>query len=791
MADLHSSKHARFGTAPVFLTAISTILGAIMFLRFGYAVGHVGFLGVLLIILIGHLVTIPTAMAIAEIATNQKVEGGGEYFIISRSFGLTIGAAIGISLYLSQAVSVAFYVIAFAEAFDPLIAWVRENYGVVIGDKRWISLPATVLLTLLITLKGADLGVKALYAVVAVLFAALGVFFLGSTEYTATAGPESLIATIENADPFFLVFAICFPAFTGMTAGVGLSGNLRNPRKSIPVGTLAATLVGMIVYVLIAYKLSVSASPADLASDQLIMSKIAVWGFMIPLGLASATISSALGSFMVAPRTLQAIGEDRVLPLNRLSAWLSQGKGETREPFNASLVTAAIAVTFVLLGDVNFVAQIISMFFMVTYGSICLISFLEHFAADPSYRPTFRSRWFVSFFGAVLCGWLMFQMSTPYAVLAIVLMFSLYQMISYYNKDKQGLSNIVQGAIFQISRQLHIFLQKSRKSGRDSWRPSVVCLTDASFKRLHSFDLMRWISHRYGFGTYIHHIEGYLSRTTWKESQEVLERLVTMASVSESNIYVDTIVSPSYTTTISQIIQLPGISGKENNMLLLEFSKDEPEGLKPIVENYQLVASTGFDVCILGISERGFGYRREIHIWLSPDDYENESLMIVLAYILLGHPDWKGASIKIFSVLPSESLHEEEKDLRRLIRSGRLPISEHNVEVIPQVKDVDRRDLVRDRSKDADLIIVGFRAEAVKRRKQETFTGYEGVGNVLFVNTKKDIALAGDKAGPPSEEEDADAAELTAAQANGVKAPQQVQERKGTQERPEGGANGA
>ena len=101
---------AKFGTAPVFFTAISTILGAIMFLRFGFAVGQVGLLGTIAIILIGHAVTIPTAMAIAEIATNQKVEGGGEYYIVSRSFGLVIGATIGIALYLSQAISVAFLI---------------------------------------------------------------------------------------------------------------------------------------------------------------------------------------------------------------------------------------------------------------------------------------------------------------------------------------------------------------------------------------------------------------------------------------------------------------------------------------------------------------------------------------------------------------------------------------------------------------------------------------------------------------------------------------------------------
>jgi len=100
-------KKANFGTLPVFLTAISTILGAVMFLRFGYAVGSIGFMGTLSIIIIGHIVTISTAMAIAEIATNQKVEGGGEYYIISRSFGINIGASMGVTLYLSQAISVA------------------------------------------------------------------------------------------------------------------------------------------------------------------------------------------------------------------------------------------------------------------------------------------------------------------------------------------------------------------------------------------------------------------------------------------------------------------------------------------------------------------------------------------------------------------------------------------------------------------------------------------------------------------------------------------------------------
>ncbi|RMD76553.1 MAG: amino acid permease, partial [Bacteroidetes bacterium] len=194
-------KIRKFGTAPVFFTAISTILGAVMFLRFGFAVGMVGFLGTLAIILIGHAVTIPTAMAIAEIATNQKVEGGGEYFIISRSFGLVIGATIGIALYLSQAISVAFYIIAFTEAFQPLFQWIIGTFHPsqwlewLLLQKQTVGIPALLLLTFIMLTKGADLGVKALYVVVATLAISLIAFFVGQTEYAQT-HPFDPMATV-------------------------------------------------------------------------------------------------------------------------------------------------------------------------------------------------------------------------------------------------------------------------------------------------------------------------------------------------------------------------------------------------------------------------------------------------------------------------------------------------------------------------------------------------------------------------------------------------------------------
>jgi amino acid transporter len=744
--------------------------------------------------LIGHAVTIPTAMAIAEIATNQKVEGGGEYYIISRSFGLVIGSTIGIALFLSQAISVAFYVMAFSEAFTSLIDWFISVISLpswlewILLKKQIIGIPALLALTYVMLTRGANLGVKVLYFVVSILAISLIAFFAGTTEYSKTnkfdlfenlsnvveENPSATrpiydtytldTAAIQNiegrldkttmeaqktgSEPsnegrsnslpvgFFVVFAIIFPAFTGMTAGVGLSGDLKNPGKSIPLGTLSGTLAGMIMYFFIAWKLAASAPPQALAdTSTLVMAQIAWQGWwIIPLGLCAATISSALGSIMVAPRTLQAIARDNIFPVPKVNSWLSQGKGSEDEPYNASVITIIIAGAFILMGALDGVAQIISMFFMVTYGALCMISFLNHFAADPSYRPKFKSRWYLSLFGAMMCFILMFMMNASYALLALILISTLFIVVGFFNRDKRSLAVIFQGAIFQFSRQIHVFLQKTKKEQNTSWRPSVIAISENSFERYHAFELLRWLAHKYGFGTYIHFIKGYLSHENYIKSIECRERLIQMADDSRSNVFMDTIVSPSFTSTIAQVIQLPGMAGTDNNMLLFEYHKDHPENLSDIIDNLRLIQSVNFDLIILSSSEKGFGIKKRIDLWLTPYDFQNANLMILLSYILLGHPDWKKASINIHAIFPEHSIKKERERLFLLIETGQLPISPNNIEFITQTPTVNTKEIICQKSQNADLTILGLVYKAVDHFDKEVFEGYESIGNILFVN---------------------------------------------------------
>ncbi len=736
----------KFGTTPVFMASISTILGAILFLRFGYAVGNVGFMGALGIILLGHLVTVPTALAIAEIATNRKVEGGGAYYIISRSFGLNIGATIGIALYLSQAISVSFYVIAFVESFYPFALFLIDNYPIIpqfvqdiMLNKKMIGIISMGILTLLMLTKGANIGIKALYGIVAVLFLSLLLFFIGSPIDEYRFADVSFVASIRDSDDFFYVFAIIFPAFTGMAAGLGLSGDLRNPKSSIPRGTIWATIIGIAVYILVAFKLVLSAPLQSLDADQLIMSKIAIWGPIIPIGLACASISSALGSVMIAPRTLQALGFDNIFPVRKLNNWIGKGRKQDNEPINSSIITCILALVFVVVGDINMVAQLIAMFFMITYGAICAISFLEHFSGDPSYRPTFKSRWYVSLIGAVLSVWLMFKMDNLFAILSIILMVIFYIYISRNSTDKREIVSLFRDVLVQSARQIQIFIQKKGDDEENlHWRPFVISINEESFERKDAFDMCRWISFKYGFGTYIHYINGYLSKDTFKQSKEVLKQLLKDEGVSKSNVYVDTIISPSYTSALAQVIQLSSISGKGNNLILLAYEENEKERFIDIISNFKLLQSTGFDVAIYKTNEAKRNKMEEIHIWISSRDYENSNMMILLGYIISSHPDWKNVKIKVFSIYPNQSEFENyKKRMFSFIESGRLPISPLNLKMIPQNEYSGIKSIINKNSKKADLTIIGFRSEVVKKQKLAAFEGYEELGNILFVNSLK------------------------------------------------------
>jgi len=269
----------------------------------------------------------------------------------------------------------------------------------------------------------------------------------------------------------------------------------------------------------------------------------------------------------------------------------------------------------------------------------------------------------------------------------------------------------------------------------------MICVSNLESDRENAFNLLTWIAYKYGFGTYIKYIPGYLSSETYEQSKEALQELIEKTYYRSSHVYVDTIISPSYTSAIAQIIQIPGISGLENNMLLFEFDKKYPQNLHQIVDNISLIRAAQYDVCVLAGTNQAIKFQNGIHIWIRKFDLKNINLMVLLSYIIMGHPDWKHSAIRIFNLYTEKDGAESKKQLIEVVKNGRLPISMKNIEFIELDENTRPRDIINKKSSKAGLTMIGFLNEQLKHEGENAFLGYDEIGETLFVNARQEKPL--------------------------------------------------
>jgi hypothetical protein len=369
---------------------------------------------------------------------------------------------------------------------------------------------------------------------------------------------------------------------------------------------------------------------------------------------------------------------------------------------------------------------------------------LQHFGGNPSYRPTFRSKWYLSLLGSIACLIVMYSMSPGYTFVSIIAMTTIYLGLKFSRGEDDDLSTMVRDVLFQTTRRLQILIQRKQAEGTQlTWRPSFIAISADSFTRLAPFDLLRWISHYHGFGTFIHFIEGQLKADTNAESKLRLEQLISQSKASSAAIYVDTSISPSLRTAVAQTVQIPGISGLDNNSVLFEFARDDQSEIVHVTEGCEFASAVDYNICVLRSSERHFGYKRAIHVWLTPGDYRNANLMILLAYIIMGHPEWQGAEITLFASFEDTKLEKEIGRLNRLIDAGRIPISRQNVQRIPWNRQkASFANIVIEHSSEADLVLMGFSVTKAIADKGEYFKSYPQINDLLFVRAGQRIAIS-------------------------------------------------
>jgi amino acid transporter len=408
-----------FGTfAGVFTPTLLTILGVIMYLRLGSVVGNAGLVGAWGIIALAFGITTMTALSMSSITTNIRIGAGGAYSIISQSLGLEVGGAIGIPLYLSQALAIAMYVFGFRAGWLSIF----PNHPALLVDL------ATFGVLFAVAAVSADLAFRVQYVIMAIIGASLiavfGTVFTGALRFEpALFGSYAGFPETDFAGTtLWTVFAIFFPAATGIMAGANMSGDLANPRRGIPAGTLSAIAVSFVVYMALAWWLAAVASPAELVENYMVMIDKALWSPIVLAGLLGATFSSGLSSLVGEPRILQALGSHRILPGSRIFATLT----DSGEPRNALFVSSAIVLAALMLRDLNAIAALLSMFFLITYAMINVVVLFEQSLGLVSFRPLLRIPLLVPLAGVAGSLFAMFVIHPIFSLVAMVVVVGFY-----------------------------------------------------------------------------------------------------------------------------------------------------------------------------------------------------------------------------------------------------------------------------------------------------------------------------------------------------------------------------
>lgn len=673
----------------VFTPSILTILGVIMYLRFGWVVGHVGLWQALLIVTISTGITLLTGLSISAIATDQVVRAGGAYYMISRSMGIETGGAVGIPLYLAQALSVALYTIGFAESVVQVFPVLPQTLVAAI----------TTLLVAALALKSANIAIKAQYFIMAAIVLSLGSLALGhgvDPDPTLTAEPPGSVG-------FWAVLAVFFPAVTGIMAGVNMSGDLKDPQRSIPQGTLAAIGVGYIIYMIIPLLLNQWATPETLVAEPLVMRRIAVWGDAILLGVWGATLSSAIGSILGAPRVLQALARDGILP--RSLKWLGRGHGPMDEPRLGTLFTLGLALAAVSLGDLNLIAPVLTMFFLTTYLVLNVSAGLETFLQSPSFRPTFKVHWGLSLLGAVGCLIVMFLINPVATVMAAVIVLGIYVWLE--RREMQGAWGDVRNGLWMSLIRTALF-QLQTTPDTKNWRPHLLVFSGAPTKRPHLTELAVDLTHSRGLITLSNVLPPGARSASQKDAME--STLKDYLEKQGIEAFVRLVTASDPFSGMEKLVDAYGIGPLVPNTVLV--GDTEAEHTRD--RFCQMVATchrSKRNVLIFRSQPenypaltKGLALNRRIDVWWGGLQ-ANGGLMLILAYLLRTSGRWRDADIYLNLVVPNETAKAAaQQNLERLVKTLRIG-------AVPRVvvaRDRSFDDILTTSSQTADLVFLGL-----------------------------------------------------------------------------------
>ena len=682
-----------FGTfAGVYTPAILTIIGVVMYLRFGWVLGQTGLAGTLAIVTMSSAVTFLTALSIAALATNMQVKGGGAYYMVSRSLGLEAGAAVGVPLFLSQAISVAFYVAGFVEAFTGAVPWAAGWNPRIAGMAVLAALAA-------LSFFSAGLALKAQFFIMAAIAASLVSFFLGGPP-EASAVAEAAARTVPRMG-FWGVLAVFFPAVTGMLSGLGMSGDLKNPARSLPLGIVGSVVTGYAIYMAVPVALDAFAGGSpEVLSDPMIMQKCARWAPAVLAGVWAASLSSALGALLAAPRVLQAIAQDKAAPRVFARGW-----GDANEPRAAAALVFAIAAAALAAGDIDVLAPVLTMFNLTVYGLLNVCAGAEELMGNPSWRPEFRVPWYVSAAGAFACFALMFMIDAGATFAAAGCIAAIFAFIRA-RKLNSGWNDIRRGLRMYAARSA---LLKTAGSAGDerNWRPNLLVFGGAGDGERHLVELAGDISRNRGFLTFAH----VVPRKAWTpgRAEAMAAAMREHAASCGAEAFVRIQPGDTQWSGMRALVESFGFGPLVPDTVVAGYP-DSPEALPELASVLALAARNGKNAVVAPDPEDGAPPpgRRTVDIWWRGRQ-GNAPFMLALATLMRGARQWRKSRLRLCrAVGPGEKPESARLEMESFLQDARISAEVTIVETDGRTA----QETIRSVSAGSALVFMGLRTPA-------------------------------------------------------------------------------
>ncbi len=753
----------KFGTfAGVFTPSILTIFGVIMFMRAGYVVGQAGILQALAILVLAKSITLFTGLSIAAIATNTEVKSGGAYFLISRTLGPEFGGAIGLALYLAQALSVPFYILGLSEAlikslgqFAPVSFLSMEfmSRPIPIVGTAFSGLNMIVLVVLfIVAFVGAGWAIRTQFFIMGILCAAILTFLVGAAvRFSPETLQQNFAPVYREGTNFWFIFAVYFPAVTGIMAGVNMSGNLKNPSRAMPLGTLAAIVIGLVVYaaqiLLVGGAVSRDALINQPYESLLHLSTFSIAGifldigFIVSAGVIAATLSSGLGSFLGAPRILQALAQDKILAPFSPFAKLSKS-GEPRRALWLTFVLSVGVIWYAREGSeggaLNAIASVITMLFLCTYGITNLAAFVESYGRNPSFRPRFGLfHWSFALLGAGGCIFAAVLISPLYAILAVLIVVLLFLYVRKFILST-SFGDARRGFYYSRVRD-NLFRLAGTKVHPKNWRPSTLVFSGNPETRTTLTKYAAWLGSGRGILTLASLIIGELSERK-NEREEMISRLEGFISKNRIAAFPEVLVTPDLDTGVAHLLQSASIGPLKPNLVIWGWSADESRA-GPTIRGYKAAHQLQMSQVVVHgtkLPEASQGKRR-IDLWWR--GMNNGSLMVILAYLMTLNAEWNSATIRILRVVREDSnVEEAEREMSGLMEAARMKTA--RVKVI--VSDQPYPQILHENSHDATVVFLGFSIpeERYALRFQQWFGRLlEGLPTTLLIHSTGEADL--------------------------------------------------